>query len=517
MADDERVLALAIEIVEQARESLAMSFRFLDVALWHMPIVPRTFDKSFATDGKTLYFDPDNVIGRFRTSPDAIVRDYLHTLLHCVFRQPFETGFPDRESWMLACDIAVELTAWDMCADRFADTYDFELEDLRRALEGPLGAVTPMKVYRELVSYRLGVGGSVFDDVPREVTARWFGDLVRRDSHAAWARGRHHNIFERGSFADGEKGALRESTGIADLLEVEGDEEPGDSTQVPADSGLDQDDDRSTSADPRDSAHSLNTRSHLEAADSADDEAEEAWEDIYRQIQMDLRSAAMQESDAPGMLAANVELAARKPVDFRAFLRSFASPEEDLCINDEEFDYIFYTFGFDHYGNMPLIDPLEYREQHRVREFVIAIDTSASCKGELVQMFATRTVEMLKATAEFGQEVNIHLVQCDAHVHDVRVITSMGEVERIGSSVEIKGLGGTDFRPVFSYVDDLVERGEFENLRGLLYFTDGKGTYPEYVPAYDTAFVFLEEEGIPVQVPPWAMKVVLDESGIRTL
>lgn len=73
------------------------------------------------------------------------------------------------------------------------------------------------------------------------------------------------------------------------------------------------------------------------------------------------------------------------------------------------------------------------------------------------------------------------------------------------------------FRPVFDHIDALVEQGEFENLRGLIYFTDGKGTYPERMPAYDTAFVFLEEEGIPVHVPPWAMKVVLDEDGIRTL
>ena len=70
---------------------------------------------------------------------------------------------------------------------------------------------------------------------------------------------------------------------------------------------------------------------------------------------------------------------------------------------------------------------------------------------------------------------------------------------------------------MFEHVNALVEDGEFENLRGLIYFTDGKGTYPEHMPPYDTAFVFLEEDGIPVRVPPWAMKVVLDEEGIRAL
>ena len=46
---------------------------------------------------------------------------------------------------------------------------------------------------------------------------------------------------------------------------------------------------------------------------------------------------------------------------------------------------------------------------------------------------------------------------------------------------------------------------------GLLYFTDGMGTYPARRPAYDTAFLFLGEKFDDANVPPWAMKVVLDE------
>ena len=237
----------------------------------------------------------------------------------------------------------------------------------------------------------------------------------------------------------------------------------------------------------------------------------------YKQIEMDMHAAALQEAETPGMLVAQIELAARKPVDYEAFLRSFASTEEDLRINDEEFDYIFYIFGFDTYGNMPLIDPLEYQEVNCVREFVIAVDTSASCKGELVTGFLTRTCEILQSTAQFGRDVNIHIIQCDARVQDEIVVNSIDQIGDIASNLQVKGLGGTDFRPVFEHVNALVEDGEFENLRGLIYFTDGKGTYPEHMPPYDTAFVFLEEDGVPVRVPPWAMKVVLDEEGIRAL
>ena len=75
----------------------------------------------------------------------------------------------------------------------------------------------------------------------------------------------------------------------------------------------------------------------------------------------------------------------------------------------------------------------------------------------------------------------------------------------------LRGGGGTDFRPAFAYVDRLCAEKKFSNLRGLLYFTDGMGTYPAKRPAYDTAFLFLGERFDDANVPPWAMKVVLDE------
>ena len=80
--------------------------------------------------------------------------------------------------------------------------------------------------------------------------------------------------------------------------------------------------------------------------------------------------------------------------------------------------------------------------------------------------------------------------------------------------MKIHGLGGTDFRPVFGYVDWLVEKKEFTNLKGLIYFTDGWGAFPEKMPEYDTAFVFLDEEYNNYDVPPWAIKLVLKKDEI---
>ena len=81
--------------------------------------------------------------------------------------------------------------------------------------------------------------------------------------------------------------------------------------------------------------------------------------------------------------------------------------------------------------------------------------------------------------------------------------------------LEIKGLGGTDFRPAFLYVQELQARKEFHHLKGLLYFTDGYGVYPVKKPLYDVAFVFFEQDYQDVDVPPWAMKLILTEDEIR--
>ena len=81
--------------------------------------------------------------------------------------------------------------------------------------------------------------------------------------------------------------------------------------------------------------------------------------------------------------------------------------------------------------------------------------------------------------------------------------------------MEIEGLGGTDVRPVFRYVDDLIAQGAFSDLRGLIYFTDGLGTFPEKMPEYRTAFIFVDEGYSTPEVPKWAMKVVLREEDIQ--
>ena len=138
-----------------------------------------------------------------------------------------------------------------------------------------------------------------------------------------------------------------------------------------------------------------------------------------------------------------------------------------------------------------------------------------SCSGELVRRFLEETYSVLKENDSFFRKVNIHIIQCDEKVHTDVKVTSREELDEYMEHFQLYGEGGTDFRPAFAHVEELLRAGEFEDLKGLVYFTDGYGTYPEKMPAYRTAFVFLEEDYRDAEVPPWAIKLILREEDLQ--
>lgn len=240
------------------------------------------------------------------------------------------------------------------------------------------------------------------------------------------------------------------------------------------------------------------------------------WKKISERIKAELKSFSGDKSDDRSILQ-NLEEATKEHYDYGDFLRRFSVSGEDLQINDDEFDYVYYTYGLSLYGNLPLVEPLEYKDVNKIKEFVVAIDTSGSCRGKVVQAFLDKTYNILKSSENFFRKVNIHIIQCDSEVRCDTKITNDEEFEAFMREGQLEGFGATDFRPVFEYVDRAIENREFENLKGLIYFTDGYGIFPEHKPPYnyDTAFVFLEDDLEKPQVPPWAIKLVLPAEEIE--
>lgn len=234
------------------------------------------------------------------------------------------------------------------------------------------------------------------------------------------------------------------------------------------------------------------------------------WEKISDQTKAKIEASQLSEDSSTNMLIQNLEQVHQESYDYGKFLEKFAVAGEDIKINEEEFDYIYYAYGLELYGNIPLINPLEYKEVKKIREFVIAIDTSGSVKGELVQAFISKTYNILNQYESFYSKVNIHILQCDSQIRRVDIIKDPRDFEKYLEEFTLLGFGGTDFRPVFDYIDTKIAEREFTNLKGLLYFTDGHGVYPERRPDYNAAFVFLDEFPSGEFPPPlWAMTLVL--------
>lgn len=225
-----------------------------------------------------------------------------------------------------------------------------------------------------------------------------------------------------------------------------------------------------------------------------------------------METYAKDAAEDAGKLLWMLSLHNRVRKSYKDFLKKFAVVREEVSIDMDSFDYGFYMYGLNMYGNMPLIEENEYREAKRIEELVIAIDTSASCKDRLVQQFLNETGAILKNQESFFHRVHIRILECDNQIQkDIR-ITELEEMEKYADQFAVQGGYGTDFRPVFSYVEELRKRGELRNLKGLMYFTDGFGTYPTKPTDYDTVFVFYgDEEKEEEKVPDWAMKLYLDE------
>lgn len=458
---------LARDILRLTRNTLLVNLRFLDLALSQFQL--SSYPGTLATDGEHLFYDTYYVLSSYKSERGKNVRDYLHIVLHCVFRHLFAGGDLDRRCWDLACDIAVESAIDELHLESAACNRALAQEETLKELRSQVRPLTAEKLYRYFLD--------------RHLTADQMSRLREHflaDDHRAWYLPVKSG---KGAGGGGQSSSQKPETGDAQRQRAG---RGGTGSPITPKSGAQR------------------QRKDLEAA----------WKEISERMQVDLETISRRHGTDAGNLVQELKAVNRETYDYADFLRRYATLGEVTQVNQDEFDYIYYTYGLSLYGNMPLVEPLEYKEVRRVKEFVIAIDTSGSVSGDLVQRFVTKTYNILRQQENFFTKINLHIIQCDAKVQEDRKITSQRDFDRYLETMELRGFGGTDFRPVFAYVDELIRAGEFSNLRGMIYFTDGRGIFPERKPDYDAAFVFLDDGGELPEVPVWAIRLVLQSEEI---
>ena len=429
--------ALAKDILILSRNTLLVNLRFLDLALSRFALVPvpplnPLLLESIAVDGAHIFYSPTWVLLRYRGEQNAVVRDYLHMVFHCVFHHAFVDTLIDRELWDLACDIAAENAIRDLALPCTACARETEQTPYITELAAKLKFLTAEKIYHCLRETPLS-------PQKRAEMRRCFA----ADDHALWylppeqkTGAARQLVRQNGGQGSGEGG------------------KPGDG-QGSGEDGNPADGQGGAPGDTQGGAQNGGQQDASGAAMSGGSLADQ-WKDIAQRMQTDLETfSARQRGTGAGSLTQNLQAVTREKYDYTDFLRRFAVLGEAMKVNDDEFDYIFYTYGLKLYGNMPLIEPLEYKEVRRIREFVIAIDTSGSVSGALVQKFLQKTYNILKAQESFFTRINLHIIQCDAEIQEDHKVTSQEEFDEYLRTMQLRGFGGTDFRPEFDYVEQL--------------------------------------------------------------
>lgn len=484
--EDLRIEKICTEILNYSRNELLVSFRFLDLAICKLKYKRADLDL-VGTDGEYLYYNPKYIFNLYKTGNSEVNHVFLHMIFHCIFYHPFiNTEKIQSEIWDLACDIAVESIISDFNMKQLEYSKQANIDNELQALSKKVGKLTAEKLYKYLQKININ-----------EFTK--LKNIFSLDQHP-WYREENEDNKEKNSDAKNNEGNE----------EKKNDAESNEDNSSDKNSGNMQENNETDGSNNKQESPNNSLKTPSSSADSLENE----WKDIGERVKVDIETSSMEWGEKSSNLIQNVKECNREKYDYSEFLKKFAVIGEEMIINDDEFDYIFYTYGLQLYKNVPLVEPLEYKDVKKVKEFVIAIDTSGSVEGDLVNQFITKTYNVLSQEANFFTKINVHIIQCDAEIQEDYKITSKEEFKEVMNNFELKGFGGTDFRPVFKYVDELIDKNEFENLKGLIYFTDGYGTFPSKKPDYETAFVFIDDSYEQPEIPVWAIKLVLRKDEI---
>ena len=330
-----------------------------------------------------LYYNPAFVLKQYAEERYVITRDYLHILLHCLYRHNFVNELLNEAVWDLACDITVENIINELDIDSLYANRRSNQQRTISELKSKIKLLTAEKIYR----YYLDKHKS--DDEIAKIRRDFIAD-----DHVLWYK------------KDGE--ILSNAYGNSSESSEANDQSNGN------------DQSNNNSGDEENQIGSSEENNSAESFGGSRNEQENRWKEISERMQQDLETFSKDRGDKAGSLMQNLGEVNLERYDYTAFLKKFAVIGEAMKINDDEFDYVFYTYGLKLYRKMPLIEPLEYKDVKRIREFAIIIDTSGSVSGELVQTFIKKTYNILKNTESFFSKINLHIIQCDeigrAHV-----------------------------------------------------------------------------------------------------
>jgi len=192
-------------------------------------------------------------------------------------------------------------------------------------------------------------------------------------------------------------------------------------------------------------------------------------------------NAANAVGNLPGSLKRFIDEMIAPKADWRTRLWRFATED-----SRDDYSYQRYNRRF---ASLGIFLPGLYSEAMGL--FVNAIDTSGSISKEVLNAFGAE-ITAIRDSVRPEKIINIY---CDAAVNHV------DEFEQYDDLVfNIRGGGGTDFRPPFKYIEE-------HNIQPkcMVYLTDGYGTFPKEQPRFPVLWLMTTDV-----VPPWGEVVRIE-------
>ena len=437
----------AAKVLRTICGSLKSKYPGISHVLYYLKFIPVKEPVLFETDGMHIFYSPKLVIAKYREKkPYEMAYKIMHIVAHGLlghFQMAPEYNY----------DIAMH-TLMDAEVERFLERLSMSVPESRRSMEHSSASNFVRQIYQAAPVPSLVGAKKYVDTYARKCILFQCRKLFLYDDHRLWSAREKTAAWMPVGMSGGGEGENGNGNG-------------GNQKQVAAFWQAIQ---RIVSGDD---------------AQSAD--AEQILQGLLGE---NLKSNLY--GNMPGNSTERYQAAKRARLDYGTYLKRFFRSKEREKEDEESIDKALYAWGGATYGaDVAFIEPeLESQVKHQMDTVILAIDTSGSCCGDTMKQFLAETRELFQnlSTYQFHRFI---VLQCDTKITKEDIYQSAKDFpgeEEFRRGIDIYGCGGTDFVPVFQYVDDLVEAGEKVNC--LIYLSDGYGGFPEEKPqGYETFFV----------------------------
>lgn len=432
---------LACDIMTVTVREVVKEYDFIRKAVYSLGHEADDSIKTIGADYEKLYFNPSWVIALFKKNKKKLVEAVIHCVLHSLMLHPSMSSEEDK-LFDAAADAAVFCMMRSANALSMTNSCHSNIDKLTKMC----GSVSAAEFYSLALR----------DDKAKSILFT-LSSVLKNDDHSVWYRPPEKKKDEGDEQNKGENQGMTEQdigAGIAD-----------------------------GSGDKKGSVKGM--------SDSADHDSEREWSAMLQEAKgLAKRSFAF--GNMHGGMFDNIE----KPDRFSRFsyieyIKRFAR-SEIVAEDPETIDHVLYNWGIENLGDTPIVEFCETKEQCVVSDIIIAIDMSGSCGGETAVNFL-RQIYTLFEQMNIRSTVNINVVTFDTTITSEFTVRSRKDAQRLISDYRGIGWGGTDFICVFDHANEFAKKNHNRKLKGLFFFSDAFGSFPDEKPTYKTTFFVPDE------------------------